>query len=662
MKYSIRCGWKNSRHKGTTYSKLENIFYVWKEKLNSFFESFRNIINIKLYGFNKLTNEQTNKRTMGSSLSLIHLPAQSGKTRKMTELINKWKRIIDLTDNSSGNINIIFTSNTKLLTKQTTGRIHNEVDSIDSADSADSIISDLSDDEDDNSTMSIEMDIKEKESKTIAWISEKKKKSVNDVFTSVLTNKTENIICCTNKIRMNNVWQLLQLFRMAGFNKQINIWIDEADACIKLWETYIPFCGEFNFIQNIVLITATMVPVYKRLHRIGIEPFLRTYENTHAPVYHKYSESDLCHEYSTNAKTPNLQIIDVLDKNPDIVSPGVRLFCPGNKAKKSHEEVCDTLLENGFNVLILNGEHKEIRFADKRPEVKLADLLETDLEVSITLNRLYYECELFNAPFAVTGNLCVGRGITFASQIDGREFLFTHGIIPEVSNGDEGYQMVARCCGNIKGYANYQIPKIFVSDRTNVLISQQESLAIDFAKNYFQGGDEPMVKVTREMLKDAIGPDEKEERAERKAERVENLQFILGGMNEFETLEDANSFCKKIKKGAREEKHKSFLNDDGEYVCTTTKKGLKKFSYEEFMRESGAWNATSLLNMKDLMEGKVSKVIKPVYRGDEVVWIVRWAVHIKKAEGIHRNGVNDSEISSCRIVPTGPQRFIIMRQ
>ena len=602
---------------------------------------------------------------MGSSLSLIHLPAQSGKTRKMTELINKWKRIIDFTDNSSGNINIIFTSNTKLLTKQTKGRIHNEVDSVASGSS--SVISDLSDDEDDDeeSTLSLEMDIKEKESKTIAWISEKKKKTVSDVFTAVLTNKTENIICCTNKIRMKNVWELLQLFRMASFNKPINIWIDEADACIKLWETYLASCEEFvesKLIQNIVLVTATMVPVYKRLHRVGIEPLLRTYENTHAPVYHKYSESDLCHEYSANAKKANVQIIDVLEKNPEIVSPGVRLFCPGNKDKSSHEKVCDTLLENGFNVLILNGEHKEIRFADKRPEAKLADLLETDLEVSITLNRLYYEYELFNAPFAVTGNLCVGRGITFASQIDGREFLFTHGIIPEVANGDEGYQMVARCCGNIKGYANYQIPKIFVSERTDALIRQQETLAIDFAQNYFQGGDEPMVKVTREMLKDAIGPDEKEERAERKAERAENLQFILGGMDEFETLDDANDFCKKIKKGARRESEGDFTNETGEYVCTTTKKGLKKFSYEEFMRESGAWNATSLLNVKDLMAGKVSKVIKPVYRGDEVVWIVRWAVHIKKAEGIHRNGVSDAEIVSCKIVPTGPQRFIIMRQ
>ena len=70
---------------------------------------------------------------MGNALSLIHLPAQSGKTRKMTELINRWKNLIEYTSNSADrlfeeSINVIFTSNTKLLTRQTASRVHAEVD------------------------------------------------------------------------------------------------------------------------------------------------------------------------------------------------------------------------------------------------------------------------------------------------------------------------------------------------------------------------------------------------------------------------------------------------------------------------------------------------------------------------------------------------------
>jgi hypothetical protein len=114
---------------------------------------------------------------------------------------------------------------------------------------------------------------------------------------------------------------------------------------------------------------------------------------------------------------------------------------------------------------------------------------------------------LFNQPFAVTGNLCIGRGITFASKIDDNEFVFTHGIIPDVSNGDEGYQMVARCCGNIKNFAKYHKPLIYVSEKTDLLIRQQENLAVEFAKKFFQGEEDSMIKVTRDMLKEAIGDD-----------------------------------------------------------------------------------------------------------------------------------------------------------
>jgi hypothetical protein len=483
---------------------------------------------------------------MGSSLSLIHLPAQSGKTRKMTELINRWNLITDLSGNSSDCLNVIFTSNTKLLTKQTAGRIATDVDDV-------SQISDLSSDEEDS--LSIEMDIGEKVSKTLAWISSGKKLSVSDVFTNVMLgavgNGINNIICCTNKIRMQNIKKLLddlnRMFMAGCFKKRVNIWIDEADACIKLWDKNINWAKNItntsDFVQNIVLISATMVPVYNRLHKEEIEPNLRTYENTHAPVYHKYSESIVRHDYSENAKFPVIQLKDVLENNPELMSAGSRVFCPANKAKKTHEELCAELLKYGFNVLLLNGEHKEIRFCNGRQSIQIAEQLETDLEISKTLNRLYHELELFNRPFAVTGNLCIGRGITFASQIEGREFLFTHGIIPEVSNGDEGYQMVARCCGNIKGYASYQLPIIFVSEKTDALIRQQENIAVDFAKSFYQEGLE-MVKVTSDMLKEATGNEGCTKKRKKTTSANEEVDINLYRI--YDNEETARNVCKSL--------------------------------------------------------------------------------------------------------------------
>jgi len=565
--------------------------------------------------------------------------------------------LFGLTGNSSECLNVIFTSNTKLLTKQTAGRIISDVDNV-------SEISDLScDDEEDE--LSIEMDVEEKVSKTIAWISSGKKMSVSDVFKNIVVgavgNKINNIICCTNKIRIKNVKELLddlnRMFMAGLFKKKVNIWIDEADACIKIWEPYIEKCDpliDSNFIQNIVLVSATMVPVYKRFHQKRIEPNLRTYENTHAPVYHKYSESIMRHEYSENAKYPEVQLKTVLENNPELMSAGTRLFCPGNKARRTHEELCRELLNTGFNVLLLNGVNKELRFCDGSPAIQIAEQLDTDLEISKTLNGLYYELELFNSPFAVTGNLCIGRGITFASQIEGREFLFTHGIIPEVLNGDEGYQMVARCCGNIKGYESYQVPTIFVSEKTDALIRQQENIAIQFAKSFYQDGVES-VKVTRNMLKEATGEEEDEcDKEERKKAKADNLRFIMGATEEFKTLDEANDFCKKIKPGSQKEKEESFKNEEtNEYVISTTKKGKKKFTYDEFMNTK--WNATSLLNMKDLNAGKVSKVIKPVYRDNVVVWLVRWAVHVMNGKVKRPDNVSDDELATaienrnCRI-------------
>jgi hypothetical protein len=144
----------------------------------------------------------------------------------------------------------------------------------------------------------------------------------------------------------------------------------------------------------------------------------------------------------------------------------------------------------------------------------------------------------------------------------------------------------------------------------------------------------------------------------------------MGATKECETLEQANKFCKDIKPGCQKEKEDSFKNEEStEYIISTTKKGKKKFTYDEFMSESSTWNTTSLLNMKDLMAGKVSKVIKPVYKGNEVVWLVRWAVNVAKTDRVILPDVSEDDLATairnktCRIeAPTDnqPQFRVVM--
>ncbi len=452
---------------------------------------------------------------MGSNLSLIHLPAQSGKTRKITELINKWNLLISSSTSSDDkNLNIIFTSNTKLLTKQTASRIRSAVD--DTSDMSD--ISDEEEEVEDDDSLSLDCEsVNAVVDRTLAWISSNGTRalSVNDVFTDyVLDDKCDNIICCSNAARMNHVAALIEKLRKLNgrnkyaFDRKINIWVDEADACMSVWKKHIRSIQEMNegFVQNVVLVTATMMQVYKYLMSVGLPCNVRAYECTHPDAYVKYSETHKIMGFSNNARNAADHLINIVDANSEMCIPGTRWFCPGDKNRTSHEMICEELIGRGFNVMIINGVNKEIRFADRSPPIDISEHLDNDLEIAKTLNRIYYEDNLYLKPFAVTGQLCVGRGITFASQIDGKEFLFTHGVIPDMSSGDDGYQLVARCFGNIREYATYKRPIVFISEKMDAKITAQEDFVLKFAATlYLKNDGMEVVSVTRSEIANMSG-------------------------------------------------------------------------------------------------------------------------------------------------------------
>jgi hypothetical protein len=131
--------------------------------------------------------------------------------------------------------------------------------------------------------------------------------------------------------------------------------------------------------------------------------------------------------------------------------------------------------------------------------IPISEQLDTDLEIAKTLNRMYYSYDMQSSPFAVTGNICVSRGITFASKINDNEFLFTHAVIPDTTNSEDAYQMVSRCNGNIRDFVSYKSPIIFVSTKTSDIIKKQEDMAVSFAKKYWKDEDST-VKITSDML------------------------------------------------------------------------------------------------------------------------------------------------------------------
>ena len=437
---------------------------------------------------------------MGQELSIMSLPAQSGKTRKATELMNKWNGLIRTSGCQTNHINIVLTSNNQVLVKQSAKRIKQEVDD------AISEISVASEETESDTMNGLEQDATAID-KTVVWISQKGKRKqkidTNYLALEIILGNIDNIIGCTNQLRIRHFIQLLTSLNVAytrgSLHRTVNIWVDEADQCMTIWKKHIDRVQTFGTIINkCVLISASMLPVFKHFIKENIQCNLRVYDETHGPNYVRFSDCVISHEYSQHGEKQVDHVKNVLD-NVDVL-PGSIWFCPGSIAKKTHESIVDDLIARGFNVMILNADRKELVFHDKNviPLKMMEEMTEADVELSQAILDKYHEYQLYDRPFGITGNLCIGRGITFANRDGSREFMFTNAIIPDGS-AEDLYQLVARLFGYIREYDLFKIspPKIYMTPVARSKVAQQEHLAIELAKRYNEGYETTVITQDR---------------------------------------------------------------------------------------------------------------------------------------------------------------------
>lgn len=462
-----------------------------------------------------------------SIIEIIHLPAQSGKTRKMTELMNRWALEKYDGKQDKNEVNVVFTANTKILNKQTGRRVEQDTIKKEEVEEVEEV--EEEDEEGEEVIESESVGDVEMPCNTYSWIGST---PVSEIISMIILDDITNIICCSNKTRYKKVAELIQKLHKKRNCYTIKIWIDEADKDIFLWVKYLEqylYRGETNeeepFISSIVLISATIKSVIDKLHSKGVNPSLRVYENTHSENYLTFS---MCKKNTTLVEngmasyhgavrqlltkmqscTGSNEIIFNCNSEDEVESlpsycalNGTKWFIPTHVNTKRHEELFDMLFDFGFNVLILNGKNKEVRMQNGR-KIQI-DLKDDDLELSKRINRIYYETHLYNSPFAVIGNICIGRGVTFASNENGNEFVFTHGIIPPIGNGDEEYQMVARILGNIRHFNTIinHVPIIFLSPDTKERIEHNETFAINFSKKFYTEGKET-TRITPEIMEE----------------------------------------------------------------------------------------------------------------------------------------------------------------
>jgi hypothetical protein len=448
-----------------------------------------------------------------SKCKCLYLPAQSGKTRKIEELIKEYKlgELFDPVD-----INIIISANSKLLVEQTKTRMTKDLGTESEEGANDACI----------------------KGAIFSWTSGTKKNNISSeaLTLEIMNEKIEMVVICAHAKRIQYLLKTLEhLSYQRHFTKKINIWIDEADNSINLWSKY-QEAIEMSCINQVTLVSATFDAVVAKYKELRVMPYLETHPDCYVGL-----RQAIRHENNTVVGSATEYARHIITTRPNLANPGMRAFIPGSNSTASHDAIADLLhKECGFVVIIINGQRKEILVPGKEP-IDLTCYLtvqenEIPQEFNMQLAKLYKENNWSRFPLAITGYMCVQRGVTF--QCDSQKyvhdgFLFDYGIIPpNIKCPAEAYQTMARLFGNIGNIPEYKPVEIFTTERSFTRVEKQEETARNIARIVAEQG---LDFVTKKELK-AASTREDEVNDDR-----EDRDF-----REFASQDDAINFAKNI--------------------------------------------------------------------------------------------------------------------
>jgi hypothetical protein len=372
------------------------------------------------------------------------------------------------------------------------------------------------------------------------------------------------LVCCAHSKRIEYLVLLINRLSVSkNFHKKIKIWIDEADESINLWSKYSDILNNPS-VSAVTLVSATFEKVIKKYGRIRVMRM----EKTHAECYLKFQECKIIAEdmiNPTNSAFGYLQVIYEKHK-AELSKPGVRLFVPGDITQESHNQIADFLSKKNFTVVILNGERKVIIVPDVAEPFNLDSHLDDDDEESPEIGKqiakIYHDNNLARFPFAITGHKCIGRGLTFQTE----NFQFDYAIIPYIADKDTAYQATARMLGNIKEFATYKVPTIFMTSKMTHIVTKKENIAINIARMVYEE--------TLEKNDGLVGPADIKKAGGVKI-NVDRLQFNWpskqGGSNYelFPSKEDIQARMRELNASSRPI---NFEKDEhGFYICNAGK-------------------------------------------------------------------------------------------
>ena len=387
--------------------------------------------------------------------TLICKPEQSGKTFLMIQnIIKDLREPID----DRVMVNIILCDNNLLLTNQTGTRVKHELEEFEC-----------------NGEIYIEF-------------SSHKRTKYHDacsVAGAITTKGIRNILCCTNGVRIDDIYEIIDDINRSQFTKDKiywKIWLDEADKFTKFIDTtFITLVQKFNNI-SVFCITATSKRFFDRYGYMNVLPI----EKTTSVNYHGW-EDNVIRQIDIDMSYDNF-IEHVFDNVITELKPGSTWFIPAHHKKSTHYRIKEICIERGFAVFIVNGDGLILVL----PNSELFRYPK-DIELNQKLRYLIIEKNLLRFPIVITGNICIGRGISIMAE----SFMIDYAILSVKSNHQEVSQISGRLKGNIKHWKNYKKPVVFTTPKFNSIAIEWETKSRHLAELAFkkqQEGDITIIK------------------------------------------------------------------------------------------------------------------------------------------------------------------------
>lgn len=369
-----------------------------------------------------------------SKCNLICKPEQSGKTFMMIQQI-----IQDLTTPIQGVkiINIILCDNNLLLTKQTGERV----------------LKDLSE-----FSVGNEIYLELSSSRRTAY------HTADSVIGALVAKPIRNVLCCANGVRVDDIYNIIDALNGArdksGNSFHFKVWLDEADKFISfINETFMGLLSMPNV--SMYAITATPKKLFDNYGAMNVFPI----ENTTTEEYHGWSDNKIT-MIDDSVPTGSAFVKHVLETRQELISPGTKWFIPASYKKSSHTEVKDICVQSGFAVLVVNGDGLALTM----PYTKELIMYKKDEELNVKINEMYSRHSLHSFPFAITGNVCISRGISIMSE----NFMLDYAILSICDDPQKASQDAGRTKGNIKLWRTYKPPVVFTTTRFNRVAEEWE--------------------------------------------------------------------------------------------------------------------------------------------------------------------------------------------